>query len=202
MNPEPEQATRAQQLRKIAERFDVDPECLAIALDAELSRRGEERRERREQRMARPPAPERGRHAAITSGRYAPVKKPQSAASDRQYVAGALKHWRAINRLTVREASARVGYSPTSSSWSSWERGVSAPPYRVLLRILAATGLGSWIDADLARSGDPDVVLEELRQREDEDRLARDRRRAALADRPLRTMASGGVDPLGPVAVE
>ena len=99
-------------------------------------------------------AKSRGRHPRypeVLSGNYRRSRAPKSSVEDRRYVPGAIRHWRKVHGLSVRDAQARIGYSPTSTNWEHWERGFTCPPYEALLRIIAATGLGYWVDEDNAR---------------------------------------------------
>lgn len=82
-------------------------------------------------------------------------RKPMSRPEDRQYVANSIRHWRKTHDLTVEQASARIGYGITGNAWRTWEKGTAAPPYETLLRIIAATGLGYWVDHDRRRDVDP-----------------------------------------------
>ena len=152
----------AKDVQAIAEAHGVSAEALADAVTAEFERRAAKRAEHREQRLARSredPSPTRGKYAKLRSGAYRPRQRPQSDVSDREFVPAALRHWRQIHGLTTRQAQARIGYSAASCSWRHWEEGVYVPPYRTLLLIIAATGLGYWVDQE-QRHADPAVDLE------------------------------------------
>lgn len=82
---------------------------------------------------------------------------------DRALIPVALKHWRAVHALNQEDAAARIGYSPASRMWGLYERGASAPPYRTLLLIIAATGMGRWEDE--FQGLPPDLRLEAMRNR-------------------------------------
>jgi transcriptional regulator with XRE-family HTH domain len=105
--------------------------------------------------------------------------RPQASVDDRQFVPGALAHWRRVHGLSQREAQTRVGYSSESNTWARWEAGTMAPPYRVLLRVLAATGLGYWVDTDGRLEMDPEERLAHDQHRIEELRATR---RAATVD--------------------
>lgn len=120
-----------------------------------------------------------------------PTSRPQALADDRRFVPGALYHWRRIHGLSQREAQARLGYSLESNTWALWESGRSAPPYKTLLRIISATGLGYWVDTEGRAQMDPEEVLEadrrtveELRAKRRGSRIQRARRRHQDDDAP------------------
>lgn len=104
--------------------------------------------------------PETGRFAAVMRGTYKRTSKPVASADDRRFVPGVLRHWRRVHGLSTREAQARIGYSTRSSSWRHWESGFVVPPYRALLKIIASTGLGYWVDHDHRAGLDADLRLE------------------------------------------
>jgi transcriptional regulator with XRE-family HTH domain len=139
------------------------------------------RARKRAERMARqegPPQPSTGRYKAISSGAYRRKQRPQMDVSDRQYVPAALRHWRQVHNLTQRQAQVRIGYSASAKSWSHWEQGFVAPPYRTLLAILAATGLGYWVDEEAA-AGLGDLRLDARRAAHQQRAGRRRSRRAA-----------------------
>lgn len=121
----------------------IPPDLMEAIVGRHLSRKREERIEKK---AKMPKQPETGRYKAIASGKYRRKTRPTAKPEDRQYVAGALRHWRRVHGLSYREAQARIGYSPRSCSWRHWEDGFVTPPYQTLLRIIAATGLGYWQD--------------------------------------------------------
>ncbi len=160
--------TQRELVAEVAERHGIALDALDAAVSEVFAHRAQERAERRERREANP-APTSGRFAAITSGQYAPKNRPRggprgaarSKPEDKLLVPAALKHWRLINGgLTTRQAQARIGYSTTSCSWRHWESGVYAPPYRTLVLIVAATGVGHWVDHGLPAHGSPVADLE------------------------------------------
>jgi transcriptional regulator with XRE-family HTH domain len=162
---------------------EVDPQVLAAAVQLEIMDRREAARNRRvENKDAKGRAnrqPRRGRFKAISSGRYARRSKPQSSVDDRRFVPGALRHWRQIHGLSLSEAQHRIGYSSKSTAWTHWENGYSAPPYRTLLYIIIATGLGHAIDEDpRRREMDPSLLLDYGRQKHLERQREQRRRRA------------------------
>lgn len=164
----------------------VGQEAWDKAISAELSERrmrsAAKRAEKRAARARRPPQPERGRFAAVSSGRHRRVSKPTSNPDDRAYVPGALRHWRRVHDLTPAQAQQRVGYSPKSPTWRNWEAGYVCPPYLTLLRIIAATGLGYWTDHGLPTHGvDGSVALEAVNHAFREERRARRGRRREKA---------------------
>jgi transcriptional regulator with XRE-family HTH domain len=119
----------------------------------------------------------------VSTGAYKRKLRPRTSVEDRLYAPAALEHWRKVHGLSQREAQARIGYSERSCSWAHWESGFVIPPYGTLLRIMAATGLGYWVDSENRAGGDPALRL-------DADRAqwaANMRRRRRLRDerRPL-----------------
>lgn len=116
-------------------------------------------------------------YAAVVDGLTPRKKAPLSFPEDRKYIPGALRHWRKVHGLTMKQAQSKIGYSPNSSSWSHWEFGFDAPPYQTLLRIIAATGLGHWVDDT---EDDPNLRLdimkaahkEQLRRRRKQSKAA------------------------------
>ena len=159
----------------VPERDQPDPAFIARAietvcqkgwLNAEFARRSLERKERREQRRGAP-QPTSGLYAALQAGetrrkrapRGGPRGRAKSMLEDRELVPAAMRHWRKVHGLSIRQAQARIGYSVNSCSWRHWEDGHVAPPYRTLLLIIAATGLGYWIDEG-PTLGDPGLDLE------------------------------------------
>jgi hypothetical protein len=108
------------------------------------------------------PEPPRRRSERIWVGPSAPASK----AADRQYVPATLKHWRNIHGLTQKQATARIGLSLRSNAWSLWESGQRAPTYENLLKIIAASGLGHWVDAARDLDVDPTLRLDVLKARE------------------------------------
>lgn len=114
------------------------------------------------------------RHSAsykeVVSGAWVRKKAPQSSVEDRRYVPGALRHWRKVHGLSIRDAQGRIGYSQRSCSWRHWEEGARCPSYETLLRIIAATGLGYWVDEEGNGEVDPDLRLDILRSAEAERR--------------------------------
>lgn len=97
------------------------------------------------------------------------VRAPKAHARDRRYVPGALRHWRRVHGISMRDAQARIGYSTTSTAWSHWENEFAAPSYETLLRIIAATGLGYWVD----EGAGVDTRLKDLEKHERERRKLR-----------------------------
>lgn len=85
-----------------------------------------------------------------------PVMKPE----DRKYAAAAVRHWRRVHGLTQVQAAQRLGYSPGSPVFNSWEKGRTMPPYGSLLRMLMASGLGHWTDEDNLAGYDPTLRAE------------------------------------------
>lgn len=104
----------------------------------------------------------------IVSGIHVRQHAPRSSVEDRRFVPGALRHWRRVHGLSTQEAQARIGYSTRSCSWRHWEEGARCPPYETLLRIIAATGLGYWVDEDGDGGIDPSIRLDVLRSAEAE----------------------------------
>lgn len=172
--------TGAESVRRLAEKHGVSEEALQAAVNEEFARRGEERKRRREERLAIQ-TPNGRRHAAATDGIYRPHRSPVSVPDDRLYVAGAVRHWRTVHGLSARQAQARIGLAMASGTWRTWETSFAAPPYRTLLKILAATGLGYWVDQEQRANGDPTLEFEALRARERQDRQARRERAAQRA---------------------
>lgn len=131
-------------------RNQVPPDVLAAAVELALreqrSKNVAKSQERREKKKARPPQPKHGKYRAVASGQYRRVSRPVARPEDRQYVPGALAHWRQVHGLSKQDAQARIGYSPNSSTWQQWEDGVVAPPYLALLKMIGATGLGYWTE--------------------------------------------------------
>lgn len=84
--------------------------------------------------------------------------RPEAKVEDRQWVPAALKHWRNVHGLTAHQAQQRIGYSVKGNQWARWEAGMAAPPYEALLRILAITGLGHWVDSERRAEFDPTLV--------------------------------------------
>lgn len=165
----------------VASEHGVPADVLNAAVSEVFQQRAEARRRRREAREASP-APATGRFAAITSGEYQPKNRPpggprgsaKSSPDDRLLVPAALEHWRQVNGgLSTRQAQARVGYSTRSCSWRHWESGVYAPPYRTLVLIIAATGVGHWVDHALPAHGSP---LDDLEAANAQSRARRARR--------------------------
>lgn len=148
------------EVQELADRHGVPADVLAAAVSEHFQRRADARREQHEERERRRrehPAPSSdGWYREVVEGRHRPRSRPESATEDREFVPGAVRHWRMVHGLTQAEALRRIGHSPRAGSWSAWEAGTKAPPYRVLLLMLAATGLGHWIDHDARSSlGDP-----------------------------------------------
>lgn len=160
-------------LRAIAAQHDVTPDALQAAVNEEFARRAAERKQRREERLAeRAPGPN-DRYHAIRSGAYKPQRKPRSSPDDRQYVAGALRKWRRVHGLSQRQAQLRIGLSASAQTWHMYETGISCPPYRTLLKIIAATGLGHEDPDALRRRADLELDMLATDTRE---RLAAQRR--------------------------
>jgi hypothetical protein len=163
----------------------VDPAVLDAFVDGELDRRRQAaaaaRAERKDERAEHTPAPTRGRYRAITSGKHKARLKPRATVEDRRWVPGVLRHWRRVHDLSPAQALARIGYSSKSSTWRHWEAGFVAPPYEALLLIIAATGLGHWIDQERRAEIPPQMLLEyTAAQHKAALRRARRRRRAAV----------------------
>lgn len=160
-------AVTHEQLKAV--RDAIPPEILEAIVNRELDeRRAAKAAERSEKIMVEhPPQPATGRYAAVRSGAHKRRSRPIVAqVEDRAYVAGALRHWRRVHGLTQRQAAERIGYSPTAASWRHWEQGFVAPPYRVLLLIIASSGLGYWVDKDNMANVEGDLRLEMVRGRE------------------------------------
>jgi len=87
------------------------------------------------------PSPASSRQRPEERKRRKRVNRPQASADDRRFVPGALRQWRMVHGLSTVEAQVRIGLSPKSSTWRDWEDERNAPPYKVLLQILAATGM-------------------------------------------------------------
>ena len=139
-------------------RNQIPPDVLAAAVELELreikeraNTRSQERKEKRQ--ASRTPQPTHNRYRAISSGTYKRMSRPVAKVEDRQYVPGALAHWRRVHGLSQADALVRIGYSPNSSTWRQWEDGVNAPPYRALLTIIAFTGLGYWTEHGMPTDG-------------------------------------------------
>jgi hypothetical protein len=75
--------------------------------------------------------------------------------------------------------------SPRSCSWNHWESGFVAPPYRTLLAILAATGLGYWVDDERA-AGLGALLLDQRRAQYQQTVRRRAVRRSGQASAPAR----------------
>jgi hypothetical protein len=133
---------------------------LAIRRELKIAARQEARDRARRMAPGR-----RNRYRAIVSGQARYRERPVATAEDRQYVPGALRHWRQVHGINTREAQTRIGYSPRSSSWRHWEDGFVAPPYQTLLRIIAATGLSLRAAHDDLADVAPDLRLEATRTR-------------------------------------
>jgi transcriptional regulator with XRE-family HTH domain len=112
----------------------------------------------------------------IISGKRKRHQAPKSSADDRRFVPAALLHWRTVHGLTQQEAQLRIGYSEFSTAWSAWERGWTAPSFEVLLRIIAATGLGHWVE-DQHADIDPSLRLEAMERTEAERKKRREHKR-------------------------
>jgi transcriptional regulator with XRE-family HTH domain len=108
-------------------------------------------------------------------------RRPRSTASDHRWVPGALAHWRRVHGITAEQAATRTG-AADGHQWSLWERGEVTPTYMDLLRIVAATGLGYWIDADARASLDAQERLEVDRVRHATIATGRLRARRAAVD--------------------
>jgi DNA-binding transcriptional regulator YiaG len=100
-------------------------------------------------------------------------KRPVAKYEDRRYIPAALRQWRRVHGLSASEAQARIGYSEKGNMWRLWEMGRYAPPYEALLRILAATGIGHWVDAERLAEVDPTLRLEVLTHQYEAKRDAR-----------------------------
>jgi hypothetical protein len=161
---------------------DVPAHVREQIIKEELARRSRENRARRMQQKART-HPDTGKWVAVQSGRHKRLQRPPGPSGlthvdDRQYVPGVLRHFRRVHGLSQIQAQVRIGYSATSSSWRNWESGFVVPPYRVLLAIIASTGLG-YLEQTSDPRGVADVegnrLLEATKSADDRDR----RRRAA-----------------------
>jgi transcriptional regulator with XRE-family HTH domain len=87
-------------------------------------------------------------------------KAPRSSRSDRDYIPAALRNWRKAHGLSQKQAQARIGMSSKTNSWGLWESGLTAPTYKNLLKIIATTGLGHWLDEERRRDMDPTIRFE------------------------------------------
>jgi DNA-binding transcriptional regulator YiaG len=164
-------------------RSQVPADVLAAAVDRELVERREravaKRQEKRDKRSTTR-LPKRGKYRAVSSGEHRRRSRPVAKVEDRQFVPGALRHFRMVHGLSMPEAQARIGYSPTSSTWRQWEDGVVAPPYLALLKIISVIGLGYWTEHGLPQEGTTaDARLALLNTQHRQLRAARRRRRAA-----------------------
>jgi hypothetical protein len=170
---------RPDQVKTLADKHGVDAQALAAAVNEHFAERAEERKRHREERLAsRAPATTSGRYSAIRQKTYTPKRRPRSSGEDRQYVAGALLHWRTVHKLTQRQAQVRIGLKMTSQTWHMYESNVSCPPYRTLLMIIAATGLGHIADDGHRSAGDElDALAADTRARLEALRLERAERR-------------------------
>ena len=166
----------------IAARHGTDPVALAAAMNEEFARRSAERRARREERLANPAPSPANRYRAIRNGSYTPQRRPRSSGEDRQFVGGALRHWRTVHGLSQRQAQQRIGYAASAQTWHMWETNISAPPYRALLKIISATGLGHVDDTRRDADLELDALATKTRERLRARRLERERERNARAD--------------------
>lgn len=165
-------------LAALAAKHDVPVEALKAALSDEMAARADERKQRRDERLATHAPGPNDRYRLIRNGDYTPQRRPRSHPSDRALVGGALRAWRTALGLTQRQAQQRIGYSASSMTWHNWENGITCPPFRALLLILAASGFGHV--ADDVRQADADLEL---------DMLAVDTRDRLLAERQQRAAA-------------
>lgn len=131
----------------------IPPEVLAV-----LKQEGVDEAKQRWRALRKVPT-----DGEVASGVWKRRTAPKSTVEDRRYVPGALRHWRKVHGLSPGEALARIGYAKRSRTWANWEVGRSAPPYETLLRIIAATGLGHWVDEEGNADVDPDIRLDVLR---------------------------------------
>jgi hypothetical protein len=168
---------------------ELDPELLEYAIGRDIARRQVIRRDIRKQakvkkaerRKARPKAPPvLNRYRKLRDGERVAMKRPLAKVEDRVYVPAALRSWRLTHDLTPEQAGARVGLSPRSCSWRHYEDGYMAPPYLMLLKIIAATGLGTNLERVQIGEPAPELLLE----RAHADMLATRKRRPRR--RPLR----------------
>jgi len=159
---------------------DIPPALLEEAVSRRLREIRDSKREERMRAMGRfgDPQPETSAFKAISEGRYRRKMRPKIMLEDRGFVPAALRHWRQVHNLTARQAQARIGYSPRSCSWSHWESGFVAPPYRTLLAIIAATGLGYWVDDERA-AGVGGLLLDQRRAAHQQALRRRARKRKA-----------------------
>ena len=105
-------------------------------------------------------------------------KAPRSSRSDRDYIPAALRNWRSAHGLSQRQAQARIGMSSKTNSWGLWESGATAPTYKNLLKIIAATGLGHWLDEE--RRNDMDATIRFEADVKAEKKARRERRKQQL----------------------
>ncbi len=147
----------------------IDPDLLEYAIGRDIQRRQEIRRNirnrrkqrRKDERAAAPKAPPmRGRYRKLRDGERVIARKPLARVEDRKYVPAALRHGRLTPDLTPEQAGARVGLSPRSCSWRHYEDGYMAPPYLMLLKIIAATGLGTNLERKQIGQVAPELLLE------------------------------------------
>lgn len=147
-------------VQTLAAQHGVTPEALQAALNDEMAARAAERKQRREARLATQAPSPNDRYRMIRSGEYKPTRRPRSHPSDRLLVGGALRAWRLALGLNQRQAQVRIGYSYSSQTWHMWEAGITCPPYRALLLILAASGFGHV--ANEVRQADANLELDML----------------------------------------
>lgn len=130
---------------------DIPKAVLEGEVERELLRRQNAIRSRQAQeavdRAQEAAAPGTLPSARVLSETYRRSKKrPVSDASDRDLVGPVLRHWRTTHGLTLPQAQMRIGLAPSSQTWWRWETGRSAPSYRMLLRVLAVTGMRAFAD--------------------------------------------------------
>lgn len=168
-------------------RDGIPEDVLKAAVERELQERQVKRDAKSTARQRQGKLPTAGRYRSISSGAYKRRQRPVAKVEDRQYVPGALRHWRMVHGgVSMHEAQARIGYSPKSSTWQQWEDGIVAPPYLALLKILAATGLGYWTEHGLPQAGTTgEVRLAALNTHFRDQRAAR-RKKAVARKRPKR----------------
>jgi ribosomal protein L21 len=150
---------------------DVDPELIEYAIGRDIVRRrairanlrSQAKSKKVERRKNRPkPDAMRNRYRKLRNGERVIMKRPLAKVEDRRYVPAALRHWRLTHDLTPEQAGARVGLSPRSCSWRHYEDGYMAPPYLMLLKIIAATGLGTNLERKGIGEPAPELLLERV----------------------------------------
>jgi hypothetical protein len=169
-----------------AQLAQIDPALVEYAIARDIAERRKRRAwakqnqkdrkaERRRNRPRTPPL--RNRYRDLRSGVKVTIRRPLARVEDRRFVPAALRHWRLTHDLTPEQAQARVGLSPRSCSWRHYEDGYMAPPYLMLLKIIAATGLGTNLERAVVADVDPDLRLERVHADYVADRRLRSRRR-------------------------